>query len=155
MLTAVVLHLRPVVQTRLPMSHGSFAHAAALDLLLRLDPQLSHLLHEPARSKPFTCSSLGGTDRREEFDFLLSPDQTYTWRLTGLPSAVSQHLVRLGPELGGMRIGEAVFSIAKVSLTPEQHPDAGQEWIWHESRGIRVKTAERYGNSDASLCVKH
>ncbi len=127
MLTTVVLHLRPVVQTRLAISHGSFAYAAALDLLLRLDPHLSHLLHEPARSKPFPCSPLGGTDRREEFDFLLSPDRIYTWRLTGLTSIVSQHLVRLTPELGGIRIGEAVFSIAQVSCASEQHPDAGQE----------------------------
>jgi len=127
MLTAVVLHLRPVAAVRLPVSHGSFAHASAMDLLVRLDPLLSHLLHHTAERKPFTCSPLGGATRREGFNFLLDPEQLYTWRLTGLTAAVSQQLVRLSPQLGGIRIGEAVFSVVDVSTAPEQHPEAGQD----------------------------
>lgn len=127
MLTSVVLNLRPVAETRLPISHGTYAYAAVLDMLLRLDPPLSRTLHEPARSKPFTCSPLGGTDRREGFDFLLSPDQLYTWRLTGLAETISQQLLRLSPQLGGIRIGEAVFSIEDLATTPEEHPEARQE----------------------------
>lgn len=127
MLTAVVLHLRPVAESRLPISHGAYAYAAALDLLLRLDPSLSHSLHEAARHKPFTCSLVMGIHRREGFDYLLSPDQLYIWRLTGLKEDVSQHLLRLSPQLGGVRIGEAVFSIAEVATTSEQHREAGQE----------------------------
>lgn len=126
MLTAVVLHLQPVAEARLPISHGAYAYAAALDLLLRLDPLLSHVLHEEEGHKPFTCSPLGETDQREGFNLLLSPDRVYTWRLTGLTPTVSQQLLRLSPQLGGIRMGEAVFSIVEVSTTPEQHPEAGQ-----------------------------
>lgn len=46
MLKAIVLHLQPVTKTRLPISRGSLTHAAAMDLLLRLDPFLSHTLHQ-------------------------------------------------------------------------------------------------------------
>ena len=126
MLTAVMLHLRPVAETRLPVSHGSYAHASAMDLLVRLDPLLSHTLHQAEGPKPFTCSPLRGAERREGFDFILSPQQLYFWRLTGLNAQVSQQLLRLSPELGGIRIGEAIFSLVEVSTTAEQHPDAGQ-----------------------------
>jgi CRISPR-associated endoribonuclease Cas6 len=127
MVTAVILSLQPVAEARLPVSHGSFVHAAAMDLLLRLDPLLSHTLHQAAERKPFTCSPLGGTDQREGFDYVLSPDRLYTWRLTGLNAEISQQLLRLSPQLGGIRIGEAVFSVAHVSTSSEQHPEAGQD----------------------------
>lgn len=126
MLTAVVLHLHPVAETRLPVSHGSLAHAATMDLLLRLDPLLGHILHQSEGPKPFTCSPLMGAERREGSDYILSPERLYTWRLTGLTSQISQQLLRLSPQLGGIRIGEAVFSIVEVSTSAEQHPDAGQ-----------------------------
>ena len=127
MLTAVVLSLRPVAETRLPVSHGSFAHASAMDLLLRLDPLLSHAVHEAGGPKPFTCSPLIGAGRREGFDYILSPEKLYTWRLTGLSPVISRQLLRVSSQLGGIRIGEAVFSIAGVATTSEQHPEAGQE----------------------------
>ena len=127
MMTAVVLHLRPVAEARLPLSHGSFAHAAALQLFLRLDPQLSHRLHGEEGHKPFTCSPLGGTDRRDGFDLILSPSQLYSWRLTGLTSEVSQLLQRVSPQIGGINMQDAVFSIDQVSTAREQHPEAGRE----------------------------
>lgn len=127
MLTAVVLHLRPVAETRLPISHGSFAHAAISNLVLRRDPLLSHALHQEEGRKPFTCSPLRGTDRREGFEYVLAPDRLYTWRLTGLTEEISQHLVALSPDLGGINFKEAVFSVDHVSTMPEEHPDAGRE----------------------------
>lgn len=125
-LTAVVLHLRPVAEARLPVSHGSLVHAAALDLFLRLNPGLGHALHQRRGPKPFTCSPLGGLERREGVEFVLSPERLYSWRLTGLNEAVSAALLRLSPKLGGIRIGKAVFSIAGVSRGAQEHPDAGQ-----------------------------
>lgn len=125
-LTAVVLHLRPVAEARLPVSHGSLVHAAALDLFLRLNPGLGHALHQRRGPKPFTCSPLGGRERREGGELVLSPEQLYSWRLTGLNEAVSAELLRLSPNLGGIRIGKAVFSIAEVLVSGDQHPDAGQ-----------------------------
>lgn len=130
MLTAVVLHLRPVAEARLPVSHGSFIHAAALQLFLRLDPLLSYTIHQQEGRKPFTCSPLMGTDRREGFELLLSPQQLYTWRLTGLTPHVSQNLheaAALPSRLGGINIKEAVLTIERVSTTPEQHPEARQD----------------------------
>lgn len=127
MLTAVVLHLQPVGEARIPVSHGSFTYAAALELFLRLDPALSRALHETASHKPLTSSSLAGPAQRGDFELLLTPDQVYTWRLTGLTPEVSCQLLRLSPALGGIRIGEAVFAIADVSTIPEQDSEAGQD----------------------------
>jgi len=73
-----------------------------------------------------TCSLLAGTDRREGVDLLLSPEQIYTWRLTGLTLEISQHLLCLSPSRG-IRIDQAVFVVEKVSTTPAEHPEAQQE----------------------------
>jgi CRISPR-associated endoribonuclease Cas6 len=127
MLTAVVLHLRPVAETRLPISHGAFAYAAASNLILRRDPRLSHALHQAEGRKPFTCSPLMRTERREGYEYVLTPDQVYPWRLTGLTEEVSRHLVELSPDLGGINFQEAVFSIDHVSMTAEDHPEAGRD----------------------------
>ena len=127
MLSAIVLSLRPVTDARLPISHGSFAYAAALELFLRRDASLARALHEAKSHKPFTVSPLMGAVAREGTDLLLSPEEVYTWRLTGLTREVSEHLLCFTPDIGGVRIGDAVFSIANVATTPEEHPDAGQD----------------------------
>jgi len=126
MLTAIIMGLQPVAEARLPVSHGALAHAAALDLFLRLDPRFSRSLHD-ARQKPFTVSPLVGPFRREEGELLLSSDAIYLWRLTGLTQAVSERLLKVSPALGGLRFGEVVFVIATSAITPEEHPEAGQD----------------------------
>lgn len=127
MLTAIVLGLQPVAEGRLPVSHGALAYAAALDLFLRLDPRFSRSLHDDAPQKPFTVSPLSGPFRREGGELLLTSDTLYPWRITGLTPAVSERLLKVSPELGGLRFGEVVFAIATIATTPEEHPEAGQE----------------------------
>lgn len=126
MLTAIVVQLQPVAAVRLPISHGSFAHAATANLILRLNPLLSHLLHEQDDRQPFTCSPLLDADQRDGFDYVLSPERTYAWRLTGLTQEVSEQLLRISSALGGINFKDAVFTIVDVSTSAEMHPDAGQ-----------------------------
>jgi CRISPR/Cas system endoribonuclease Cas6 (RAMP superfamily) len=117
MLTAVVLQLRPVAEAGLPRSHGWHVFTAVRDLLGSRDPNLAHMLHENHDRKPLTCSRLGGVAKRDRENWLLSPDQLYTLRLTGLTPIVSQHLLQLWSEVRGLRIKDAVFSVGRVSLT--------------------------------------
>jgi CRISPR-associated endoribonuclease Cas6 len=127
MLVATVLTLQPITPVRLPVSHGRFAYTAALELFLRRDAALAKALHEARPHKPFTVSPLLGAQEREGNEFCLHPEQVYTWRLTGLTKKVSEHLLSFTPNMGGVRIGDAVFSIVNVATTAEEHPEAGQD----------------------------
>lgn len=127
MLSAIVLKLKPIVEDHLPLSHGTFAYAAALELFLRKDETLAKALHEAKTYKPLTVSPLLNADVKSGGNFILSPEEIYTWRLTGLTQEVSEHLIQFAPEIGGVRIGNAVFSIVDVAKTSKDHPDAGQE----------------------------
>lgn len=149
MLTAVVLHLRPVAEARLPKSHGSFAYAAAREALVGLHSPLGRILtlhkgnkEKEAERKPLTCSLLAGTDPQDGVDLFLSPDHIYAWRLTGLTSEISQHLPHLSPP-DGIRIDKAVFFVEKVSTAPTEHPEVKQETYeallarWEKKRNLR------------------
>jgi CRISPR-associated endoribonuclease Cas6 len=126
MLTAVVLHLRPVAEVSLPRSHGSFVYNAVKDLLIREAPKLGDALYKEEERKPFTCSPLLGMEEGDRENWLLKPDKLYTLRLTGLTSEISQYLLSLWPEVHGIRIQNAVFSVEGLSATAEEHPEAGQ-----------------------------
>ncbi len=127
MLTSLILHLQPVTPARLPVSHGTFAYAAALELFLRRDASLARALHETRPYKPLTVSPLLDAEVREANHLLLVPEQVYTWRITGLTQEVSEHLRQFTPTIGGVRIGDAVFAIVAIAKTSEEHPEAGQE----------------------------
>jgi len=127
MLIAIVMNLKPIDRVRLPVSHGTFAYAAALELFLRRDPTLAKALHEAKPYKPFTVSPLLNAWVREGSELILDPHEVYTWRLTGLTQQVSEHLLRFTPDIGGVRIGDAVFYITAVFTTKEEHPEAGQD----------------------------
>lgn len=126
MLAAIVLHLQPVTLARLPVSHGTFGYAAALEMFLRLDPLLAKTMHQVKPHKPFTVSPLLDAEMTGK-ELVLSPEKVYTWRLTGLTKEVSEHLLNFSANMGGVRIGDAVFSIVKVTAKTEEHPDAGQD----------------------------
>ncbi len=140
MLSAVVVNLRPVAVAHLPFSHGTFAYAAALELFLRQNPTLARTLHEMRPYKPFTVSPLLNTHLKDDNGFILSPQETYSWRLTGLIEEVSQYLLSLSPASGGVRIGDAVFTIDEVIV--EKHPETGQvtyEELWKRWGEIEPK----------------
>jgi CRISPR-associated endoribonuclease Cas6 len=125
-LAAVLLTLEPVDEAVLPFSHGAHAFAAALDLFLRLDPALARQLHEDRGAKPLTVSLLTGPAQREGGNIRVSPGNRYEWRLTGLSAPVAAALLAVSPELGGVRIGGAVFRIASVATRAQEHPEAGR-----------------------------
>jgi hypothetical protein len=48
-------------------------------------------------------------------------------RLTGLTKEIPEHLLSFTPDMGGVRIGGAVFSIVNAATTAKEHPEAGQD----------------------------
>ncbi|MCL6560853.1 MAG: CRISPR-associated endoribonuclease Cas6 [Firmicutes bacterium] len=122
----MVLTLEPVDEALLPVSHGAQAFAAALDLFLRLDPALARELHEGRAAKPLTVSPLSGPVQREGGYMRLAPGCRYDWRLTGLSAPVAAALLSVSPDLGGVRIGGAVFRIASVATQAGEHCEAGR-----------------------------
>ena len=124
-LTAIVLELQPLEDTSIPLSHGVFAYAAALDLLGRLDIELPKRIHDPAHNKPITVSSVQG-GFREGYSFKLLRNRIYRWRLTGLNKAVSSQLNQLSPELGNIRLSNAIFRILNVRSDARDDSDTGQ-----------------------------
>jgi len=125
MLTAIILELQPINESILPISHGVFVYAAALDLIGRLDPNLPRLIHDPAKSKPITISPVWGAFR-EETILKLYQNETYQWRLTGLDEISSACLSRISPDLGIIRIGDANFKIVNVQSDAYDDSDSGQ-----------------------------
>jgi CRISPR-associated endoribonuclease Cas6 len=111
----------------LPISHGAYAYASALDILLRLDPALAQELHEDSPNKPITMSPLTGPFQREGANFQLNPDISCFWRLTGLNARVSELLFQISPSLGGIRIANTVLTITQVFTSSEEHPEAGRD----------------------------
>lgn len=127
MLTSVVLTLDPQKREVLPIWHGSFAHAAALDLFLRNNAKLARAMHADDERRPFT---VGNLQMQKEFaterGFEVSPGQLLTWRITGLTEEVSTLLqsIRAGT---GVRIGAAIFEITQVATSCEEHREANCE----------------------------
>jgi len=56
--TSTILFLTPTEDVSLPATMGHLAHAAFLDLVRQVDPDLSQRLHDQQRNVPFTCSRL-------------------------------------------------------------------------------------------------
>lgn len=126
---AIVLHLQQVNDEPLAPSHGSFAYAAALELLLHLDPVHATHLHDPETHKPLTVSPIFRDvqgDASQPNDVPPLPGSGFHWRLTALEPDTARLLEQVGQQGGGVRIGSAVFQITGASTTSQQHPDAGE-----------------------------
>ncbi|MCW5934438.1 MAG: CRISPR-associated endoribonuclease Cas6 [Fimbriimonadia bacterium] len=119
---AIVMTLKQVNQEPLPPSHGAFAYAAALELLVHIDPVFVTHLHDAQAAKPLTVSPLFPVENEH------NKPPTFHWRLTALERDTARLLTQLSQERsGGVRIGHSVFAVSDIATTPEQHPDAGEQ----------------------------
>jgi CRISPR-associated endoribonuclease Cas6 len=121
-LTAVVLSLRAMGDGCLPQSHGALAHAAGMDLILRLDPVLARQLHRDSSRTPVTIGPLWNRSpiTSERGRFCVTAGTFYDWRITGITARISELLMQFSPSLGGLRIGEAVFAIENTAAAADQ-----------------------------------
>jgi CRISPR-associated endoribonuclease Cas6 len=137
MLTSLILTLRPLASAVIEPSHGGWAYAMALELLLRVDPRLAQQVHDTAGQKPLTVSQLQGPFTRSGPGLALDPEQAYWWRLTGLDEAVSDALLQVdAASLGALRLGNAVLQPEAATTVPDEHEWAAQTtcedlFQWH------------------------
>lgn len=137
-LYASVIHLVAEHEVRLEKPGGQHAHAAFLELVREIDPELAARLHDTNGRKPFTTSPLmtwaqGG---RGETGPALGRHETVRlpvgwegWlRVTlldeGLFRVFIDHFL-LGSARPRLRLGDAHFLVKEVLTTPGSHPWAG------------------------------
>lgn len=132
-LYSVVLLLSPLKEAEIEATVGHRAHAAFLDAIRRVSPDLAAALHDPKVSiRPFTVSPLWGTPAREG-KIRVAPERTYWLRVTLLARPLYERLmeVLLTDDRPQLRLGEATFAVREALTTPESHPWAGYA-SWEE-----------------------
>jgi CRISPR-associated endoribonuclease Cas6 len=137
-LYALLLHLRPLREGTLMPFSGELVHGAFLSWLQAEAPDVASWLHEGQKRRLFTCSSLrfGGSRQgllkaeRENIHLPLSPEKTYTIRLTLLLgdlfpifyNALMQfHTARSdGSASPFLKLGKQLFLLEEVTLTNDE-----------------------------------
>lgn len=136
---SVVLALEGPASAR-PSGHGELA--CVLDLVRRVDPQLSAALHANDRLKPFTVSPL--TSDREVPE---NNGRGRFWlRVTALDERLAGVVAR--PVAERVRIGRATFAVTDVVTQPWRHAWAGA--VSYE----RLVAAVQAGASDSAVVLE-
>lgn len=127
MLISAVLTISPSEPLALPGNLGRATHAWFLDVVRELDPVLSEMLHTPNQERPFTVSNLMGTGKLENDMVRLSPERTYTLRLTSyepaLSALIAERLLSALPDT--ITLGGQVLQLHSATVDPAQHTWAG------------------------------
>ncbi len=92
MLLSWVLSLQPEREGRVPTNLGRAAHAWFLDRVRAADPALAEELHSGQGQRPFTVSNLWELGRERGPEVTLSPEKSYTLRVTSFSPALSRVL---------------------------------------------------------------
>ena len=124
-LLSLALTLRPLTAGAGPPNFGRAAHAVLLDAVRGADPALAETLHAGSGLRPFTASGLIGYAPRRG----LSPERTYTLRLTSLTAPVAGALMAAQAPGGPLSVG-ALVRLDDVQLRVEALADqpAGHPW---------------------------
>jgi len=128
-LYSIVLVLTPTRQATIRATVGHQAHAAFLRTVREADAALAEVLHHPdLPMRPFTVSPLLGVDQARNRRVRVSPEQDYALRFTVLYEPIFQQFMqRFLGEQGRpvIRLGNVVFLIKEILVTPDSHPWAG------------------------------
>lgn len=115
MIGVIVYRLRAENSARLPIFHGRLVHGAIFSLLRDWSEALADFIHNELNSKPFTVSTLTGSQNHKgrERDFCVISGNIYDLRLTALNDMVLEALVN--PNFTRrINVGEAIFSLEEV-----------------------------------------
>lgn len=127
-LYALIIRLTAVQSGTLRATQGHLAHAAFLDILRQVDPELTQSLHDWHGRKPFTLSPLNGFGRGRKGTLRLSAGQEGWLRVTLLDPILFQTFIRyflLGSVRATIRLGALNFHVSEILSRPESHPQAG------------------------------
>ncbi|PMP85996.1 MAG: CRISPR-associated protein Cas6, partial [Chloroflexus aggregans] len=93
---AIVFTLRPAKVGQAPGNLSRAAHAAALRLIQRADPQLAARIHDEQGRKPLTVSNIWGLGGGPSV--LVDPERDYHLRITLLSPELEQIATEWTPE---------------------------------------------------------
>jgi len=128
MLLSWVLKLQPLEATPVPSNLGRAAHAWFLEQVGAADAPLAAELHGGQGLRPFTVSNLWELGRERAPQAILSPERSYTLRVTSLSPALSQvvkeQVIPALPEQ--VRLGGAAWRVTASATEPDQHPWAAE-----------------------------
>lgn len=128
MLYAMVFKLVAQSNGNLPPDTGHLTHAAFLDLVRQVDPDLSGHFHDANERKPYTVSPLLGHGNPPDTPIRLGAGQEVWIRISLLDSrlfqVVAAHLLNHHP-LPELRLQNVPFSIVQALTAPDSHPRAG------------------------------
>jgi CRISPR-associated endoribonuclease Cas6 len=128
MLLSWVLKLQPEEPATVPANLGRAAHAWFLDRVREADAALAAELHDRQGQRPFTASNLWELWRERGPEATLSPERTYTLRLTSfspaLSAAVRERVIPALPER--LTLAEAPLRVVGSTTDPEGHPWAAE-----------------------------
>jgi len=138
-LYSTVVKLVAIQDGKLPATQGRLAHAAFLDIIRAVEPDLAERLHAGRGRKPFTVSPLRDLPRPQQGQIHVGRGRAAWLRFTllggDLFTAFTRHFLAPTPTLpqsggGGregvsIRVGDAAFAVSEVLTTPGAHPWAG------------------------------
>jgi CRISPR-associated endoribonuclease Cas6 len=127
-LYALIIRLTAVQSGTLRATQGHLAHAAFLNILRQVDPDLAQALHDRNGRKPFTLSALGGFGHGRNGQLSVHAGQEGWLRVTLLDPRMFQTFIRYflqGGTRPAIRLEKQQFHISEILSTPGSHPLAG------------------------------
>jgi len=128
MLLSWVLTLQPTAEATVPANLGRATHAWFLDQVRAASPALAEALHRGDGLRPFTVSDLTGSKNRSGPEATLSPERTYTLRVTSFSPDLSA-VVREGVIPGlpdALSLAGAALRVVASTTAAEEHPWAAE-----------------------------
>jgi CRISPR-associated endoribonuclease Cas6 len=135
-----VIRLHVLHDGVIPQTQGRFALSAFLDIVERVDPILSQVLHDAPNSKPFTVSQLRGLPVAREGEIRVRAGHECYLRVTlageDLFTAFIQRFL-YGTARPTIRLGHTEFGVSEVATAPGSHLWSGyttSEALLNEAR---------------------
>jgi CRISPR-associated endoribonuclease Cas6 len=123
-----IIRLYALQNGAMPQTQGNLAHAAFLDLVRQVAPELSQALHDRDTPQPFTLSQLNGLPEPQRGQVYLRQGWECWLRVTLVSQALFGVLVEWllrGQARPVLRLGELTFGVSEALTTPGSHPWAG------------------------------
>jgi CRISPR-associated endoribonuclease Cas6 len=131
-LYALIIRLTAAQSGQLRASAGRLSHAAFLDILRQVDPDVAQQLHDTNGRKPFTISPLHGFGHRRKGVYHIGAGQEGWLRLTLLDPALFHTFIAYflqGAPQTAVRLNKMSFQVSEILSTPGSHALAGTDSI--------------------------
>jgi CRISPR-associated endoribonuclease Cas6 len=150
-LLGLTLTLQSTTSFTVPSHYTTELHSWFLDQVRRVDFELSSYMHDGQSEKPFTVSSLLGTELlpQSHHQQVVQAHQPYQWTVTALATEVATWMQNWSKALPKeMRLRSGTFTIANCTIA---YPATTYAQLWEKAEAI---SAERNsaGTTERTLC---